>query len=568
MSYLLELLGKGLEQPSLMGLVLPFTNPLSPEEIKMLGEFVGKDPAHAANQLRLGIHYAQSGADERAGAMFRELLEANPEYHEARLAWAAMNAGTGELNQAIDQLEQAYRQGGSGSREGRILFALGFCYEQQGNTEQALKFYHEGCSCKPYLRKTRQRLAAIYLVKKDYDKTIDQCRFLQEQHPEDVWNYLVLGHLYLHTGDFGQAESCFGRALTIEPDNFELSDEQTEALAESGQIDGAIARLRQIIEQQGDFPDSYVRLADLYSRLGEDQQAVNHYQRALEIHPCYLEAAVKLGTQHLRMGRYNEAAGRFNLAVEINDQLIGAYVGLSLAQTYQDKIAQAQETLELAAALQPNTNLLFMEMNRLQLKAAQSQKDARKYLDWDDSNQADIADKDDMLKIQMQRYCRKIEENPNQAELFYHYGLLLWNTGEIDRTIENFQKALVINPSFFRAKIKLSLALREANRRQEAEEPLRQAFQLEQEYIDLHYHLGLMYCDKIKFALAVEHFQDALKSGGQEADVQANLSLALQNMGLIDRAAAAWQAVCELEPQSSLAFQAQRSFTTLKEHML
>ncbi|MCK4627800.1 MAG: tetratricopeptide repeat protein, partial [Sedimentisphaerales bacterium] len=154
------------------------------------------------------------------------------------------------------------------------------------------------------------------------------------------------------------------------------------------------------------------------------------------------------------------------------------------------------------------------------------------------------------------------------AELFYHYGLLLWNTGQTEQTIENFQKALAINPSFFKARIKLGLALREMNRPREAEEPLRQAFQLEQEYINLHYHLGLMYCDKIKFALAVEHFQDVLKSDEQEADVQGNLSLALQNMGLIDRAAAAWQAVCELEPQSSLAFQAQRSLTTLKEHML
>ncbi|MCK4629494.1 MAG: tetratricopeptide repeat protein, partial [Sedimentisphaerales bacterium] len=422
MSYLLELLGKGLEQPSLMGLVLPFSNPLKPEEVKMLEEFVSQDPAHSANKLRLGIHYAQSGADEKARYVFDELLKTNPKYLEARIAWAAMSAGTGELDQAIDQLERAYRQGGGGSREGRILFALGFCYERQGNTEQALKFYHEGCSCKPYLRKTRQRLAAIYLVKEDYGKVIDQCRSLQKQHPEDMWNYLVLGHLYLHTGDFSQAESCFGKALTIEPDNFELYDEQVEALAESGQIDGAIARLRQIVEQQGDFPDSYVRLADLYSQLGEDQQAVNHYQRALEIHPGYLEAAVKLGTQHLRMGRYYEAAGRFNLAVEINDQFIGAYVGLALAQANQDKNTQAQETLELAAALQPNTNLLFLEMNRLQLKVAQSQKDAQQYLDWDDSSQADAADKDDMLKIQMQRYRRKIKENSNQAELFYHYG--------------------------------------------------------------------------------------------------------------------------------------------------
>jgi len=34
-------------------------------------------------------------------------------------------------------------------------------------------------------------------------------------------------------------------------------------------------------------------------------------------------------------------------------------------------------------------------------------------------------------------------------------------------------------------------------------------------------------------------------------------------MGLIDRANASWRAVCELEPQSTLAFQAQRELMTL-----
>jgi hypothetical protein len=46
--------------------------------------------------------------------------------------------------------------------------------------------------------------------------------------------------------------------------------------------------------------------------------------------------------------------------------------------------------------------------------------------------------------------------------------------------------------------------------------------------------------------LAVEHFEHKTAEGGQELAVHGNLVLALQNMGLVDGAAATWQAISEL----------------------
>jgi hypothetical protein len=62
----------------------------------------------------------------------------------------------------------------------------------------------------------------------------------------------------------------------------------------------------------------------------------------------------------------------------------------------------------------------------------------------------------------------------------------------------------------------------------------------------------------------VEHFQNNIKEEADNPNIHANLTLALQNMGLVDRAAAAWRGVCELDPNSAMAFQAQRSIVSLK----
>ena len=558
MSNLLELLGKGLEQ-TFLELVLPGCLPLTAEEAELLSSQVRSCPEHSANLLRLAIHYSQNGSFEQAEGLFEKILKQHSGHLDTRLAWAAMHSSDGNLNEAAAQLQQAYQ---FHPNDSRVLFGLGMCAERAGQQEKGIELYSKAAKCRPYLRQPRQRLAAIYLQSGDFDNAIQQCQAASEEHPEDVCLYLFLGQLFLQTEEYERATEVFERALTIEPDNFELHNDYVESLAQSGRHREAIEQMHKTIEQQGEFPDNFLRLGDLYSQVGNDEQAVQNYHRALEIHPGYLEAAVKLGTQHLRMGRFCEAAANFNQAVEINDQLITAYVGLGVAQKYSGREEASADTLELAAALEPNTNLLFAEMARLQLKVALAQKAQKEFLpEQDDKSSREM---DQLLDLQIERHRQGLRENPNHADLHYRYGLLLRGKGRNDEAIKCFRQALEINPSYIKAKIKLGISLRDRGDLDEGIEQLCQALEIKPEYADLHYKLALMYCDRIQFALAVEHFELALDENPDNTNIHANLALALQNMGLIDRARASWRAVCELEPQSPMAFQAQRELIGLK----
>ena len=559
MSNLLELLGKGLESP-FMDLVLPGCHPLTKEEAHGLTKEVESNPGHTANKLRLAIHYAQIGSLERSDQLFAEIAKQLTPNTEARLAWAATLFSAGSPEEALKQLEQAYEQHPNDSR---VLFGIGYYYERAGQSEKAIEYYQRGAKNKPYLRQARQRLGAIKLQNNDYAGAIVEYEALLQEHPEDVSIYLFLGQMYLHTKEHHKAIESFERALTIEPDNFELHDDYVESLVQSGQLREAIEQMHKIIDEQGEFPDNYLRLADLYCNVGNDEAAVSHYERALELHPGYLEAAVKLGTQHLRMSRFCEAAANFNRAIEINDQLITAYVGLGIAQKCNSKGEEAADTLELASALELNTNLLFAEMSRLQLKVALSQKIQRDYFTLYEEKQDPQQEINDLLDLQIERHRQGLLENPNHADLHYRYGLLLKGRGKTEEAIKHFRMALQINPSYLKARTKLGLALRETGRMDEGIQQLREALQIKPEYADLHYRLGLMYCDKMQFALAVEHFEIALHNTPKNINVHSNLALALQNIGLIDRANASWRAVCELDPQSTLAFQAQRELITL-----
>ena len=73
----------------------------------------------------------------------------------------------------------------------------------------------------------------------------------------------------------------------------------------------------------------------------------------------------------------------------------------------------------------------------------------------------------------------------------------------------------------------------EAGRLEEATKTLERAVNLQPEYVDLHYRLGLVYADRGLWPLAVEQYEKALQRRPDAEGVEASLALALENMGLV-----------------------------------
>ncbi len=559
MCNILEALGKGL-QTSLMETLLPRCGVLGFAEEEQLIGLIQKSPNDLAYKLRLGVHLALIGSSESAEKTFQEIIKLDPHHLDTHLAWAAMYSSDGQLKKAMELLKKALQYHGSNSR---LLFALGYCCERQNKTPKAIEYYEQAKQGKPFMLAPLYRLGAIHIKENKIDKAIEQYKTLQKDRPEEVWNYLILGQLYMHQEKFSEASDIFERALTIEPDNFEMHDDYIEQLIESEDYYQAIDEIKKIMQKQGEFADTFVRMADIYTHLNDDASAVENYEKAIELHPNYLEAVVKLGTQHLRMGRFYEAASQLNLGVQINDQLIMTYTGLALAQFGNDQPDLGSDTLDLAQALEPNTNLLFAEVARLQLKIAMTKNFEFEECDTLALDKIDDQERDKLLATQIERHRESLMENPNNADLHYRYGLLQRGKNRIDEAIRHFQSSLDINPTYYKPKLKLALALRENREHAKAIEHLKESFSLKSDYINLHYKLGLMYCDRIQFELVLEHFKFD-KTDFKMSNLQDNVSLALQNMGLVDRVAATWQAVCELDPESSMAYASQRSVTQLK----
>jgi len=474
---------------------------------------------------------------EAAEEQLRLYLFENPSCTWGRMAAAAICLQKNLLDSAIEELNSVYLRQPNNTM---ALYALGHCYERLGKESQAVEFYQDCLKFKNHLQLPRQRLAAIYFKNSQLEKTIAEYELLKSEYPDDIPTLVTLGHLYIASTEHTKAIETFNTAILIHPDNFHTEDEEVDQLIREGQLDEALERLEDLSETQPERADLIMKRADVLGMLGATTESVCQYEEAIRIRPDFLEATIKLGTQYLQMHADSLAAQQFNRAVEINDQIVDAYIGLTIAQKLAGNVSDALATLSLAAAIQPNSSLLLAETATLQFKTGLGV--SLPSLNGDDPT--------NLIEAVIGAHQRQITHRPQNPDLHYRLGVLMMSVGRMNDALEVFQSALEINPTYTRARSKLAVCLFETGQKQAAMEQLTGSDCLDKDTLELHYKVALLYCDKIKFASSLINLDRLLENNFACADTTVNISIVLQNLGLLDRAAAMWDNLLDTANQA------------------
>jgi tetratricopeptide (TPR) repeat protein len=460
------------------------------------------------------------------------------------LAAAGICINNGRLQQAIDELNSVYMRQPTNTM---ALYALGHCYERMGKQSQAVEFYQDCLKFKRYLELPAQRLAAIYYKNGQIDRAIEQYEILQSEYPENISTMITLGHLYMSAGGYELAMATFNKAILMHPDNFHAEEDEADRLVAEGQLYEAIEQLDDLLLEQPNRTDLLLRRADILRMLGSTTDAVEQYEAVVRMCPNLLEATIKLGTQYLQMEQDELAAEQFNRAVEINDTIVDAYIGLAGSQKLKGSASDALGTLSLAAAIQPNSSLLLTETASLRFKSG---------LGKNFTANDDRVDSAALSQAVIIAHCQQVAQRPQNSDLHYRLGVLMLNVGRIQDAIRSFESALEINPVYARARSKLAICLFEADRKREALDCLPGRDSIDKDTIDLHYRTALLYCDRIKFASSLLNLENQLEKNFSRSDAIVNISVILQNLGLLDRVSATWDSLTETANQ---AIEADRS---------
>jgi tetratricopeptide (TPR) repeat protein len=88
---------------------------------------------------------------------------------------------------------------------------------------------------------------------------------------------------------------------------------------------------------------------------GDRKKAIEHYQRAIEIHPNYVEAYNNLGVQCIKLGRNDRAIMALEKAVELDPGSIEPHLNLAVALHGAGQLDAAAFQAELAVELDPRS---------------------------------------------------------------------------------------------------------------------------------------------------------------------------------------------------------------------
>jgi len=474
---------------------------------------------------------------DAAVGQLRLYLFENPSCTRGRLASAAIALHKNQLNEAVEELNSVYLRQPNNTM---ALYALGHCYERLGKESQAIEFYQDCLKFKNYLQLPGQRLAAIYFKNGQLEKTIQEYELLKGEYPGDISTLVTLGHLYIANAGYTKAAQTFNTAILIHPDNFHTEDYFLDQLIADGQLHEALEQLEDLSQEQAEGADLIMKRADVLSMLGATTEAVSQYEEAVRICPDFLEATIKLGTQYLLQQQEQLAAQQFNRAVEINDKIVDSYIGLAIAQKLAGNVSDSLATLSLAAAIQPNSSLLFAETAALQFKAGSGRN--LLFSNADDSI--------NLIDAVIAAHWRQISHRPQNPDLHYRLGILMMSVGRITDALKSFRAALEINPTYTRARSKLAMCLFETGQKPLALEQLIAPEYLEKDTLELHYKIALLYCDKVKFASSLMNLDRLLENNFTCPDAAVNISIVLQNLGLLDRVAAMWDNLSDTANQA------------------
>ena len=125
-----------------------------------------------------------------------------------------------------------------------------------------------------------------------------------------------LGTLLVKSGQAVKAKAAFERALAMQPDLSEASNDLGTLLAREGDVAAAIARFRAALDATPDYPDALNNLGYALLQTGREGEARALYEKALRLQPDLPEALNNLGLILGREGDYAQAEPYFRRALD------------------------------------------------------------------------------------------------------------------------------------------------------------------------------------------------------------------------------------------------------------
>ncbi len=329
--------------------------------IEVLQRAVDKSPDDIELVALLGNAYLQAGEQEKANPYFSRAVAMAPNSALIRTRWATSLLATGDTRGALQQLEAAVAADPDYARAefllARLYYQLGDYEKMQATTTSLVGKYPQ--DSRPYVL-----AAALSETLGDREGALSSYQQSLEVAPDNLLGKYNLARIALEVGDIETARERFNSVLLAHPGHLPSVIALAQILLDTDRPADALALLEQARDENVTSLSLLLELADMYGRMGLDEDALIAAQEAAALAPYHPEARLVLGRAQLRAGKIDAARETLrNLVLQV-PELADAHFELAKLQLREMEPRGAQASLDKALQLAPDR----VDLNVVQAK--------------------------------------------------------------------------------------------------------------------------------------------------------------------------------------------------------
>ncbi len=494
------------------------------------------DDEYALPWFNLGNVHTSNARFNKAVKAYRQAikLDADHPWTYNNLGWVRHYQGHPE--EAIEHYQKAIELHTDPTQKATTWNYLGDVYQTQQQPNEAIKAYSQAVQLYPTFGRPWNSLGDMYRAVGREEGVVQAYQRAIEYEPAFAPPYHSLGQIFKDRGAYMQAATFYRHAIerhTQDVDRAASWNGLGDVYRLLEQFPQAIEGYQKAIELNPTEAWPYHNLAFIHKNMEQYHQAVPLYQQAIERFNNDRDKAVawnNLGNVYGFLGHNQDAIEAYKQAINLDDTY--ALPWNSLGETYAqlDRQNEAIEAYQQAITRNPdyvlawkNLGDVYKALDRYDeaIRAYQRAIELNKSYPWPYHHLGEIYEEQGDLERAIDHYQQAIdrhESREHKAVLWDNIGSIHRVLGQNDKAIEAFRRSTSLDPGYAAPWYSLGNIYAALDRDQEAIEAYKQAIMASPDKPWPYHSLALVYEKIERYEDAVAFYQQAIDRHTDDRD--------------------------------------------------
>ncbi|MCE2447411.1 MAG: tetratricopeptide repeat protein [Candidatus Latescibacteria bacterium] len=286
----------------------------------------------------------------------RHIIALNPQARNAHYNLGKALYEQGRYEEAADAYRVAAKQR---PNYAKVHANLGIVLNELGRFEEAATHLRRAIALAPKTKHRYYHLGNALYGQGRYAEAVDAYRVAVEQIPDSFEVHSNLGMALNKLGRFEEAETHLRRAIALDPQDVDLSQKLAAKLAEVLTPQGRYAEAIDVLAQAVALNPASSQTGELHFLMGMaaeengQPETAGYYMRAFELDPHHTKAIRRLAHLRLEQQHYDEALELFQRLIDINPSDAIARGNMGIVLFYLGRSDEALQSFDQALSLDP-----------------------------------------------------------------------------------------------------------------------------------------------------------------------------------------------------------------------